>query len=84
MPFLTVFSALASPLDEAAAEERQGAINARQVTAAADSAASPANLAKIIKGTKKVAYYPKTRHFPRSLARHLASPYSCQLLCRTM
>jgi hypothetical protein len=30
--------------------------------------------AKIIKGAKKAAYYPKIRHSPRSLARHLASP----------
>jgi hypothetical protein len=32
-------------------------------------------LAKIIKGAKKAAYYPKTRHSPQSLARRLASPF---------
>jgi hypothetical protein len=31
--------------------------------------------AKIIKGTKKAAYYPTTRHSPLSLARRLASPF---------
>jgi hypothetical protein len=30
--------------------------------------------AKIIKGMKKAAYYPKMRNSPQSLARHLASP----------
>jgi hypothetical protein len=29
---------------------------------------------KIIKGTKKAAYYPRMRHSPRSLAWRLASP----------
>ena len=29
--------------------------------------------AKIIKGTKKAAYYPKIRHSPQSLARRFAS-----------
>jgi hypothetical protein len=31
--------------------------------------------AKIIKGTKKAAYYPKARCSPQSLARRLASPF---------
>jgi predicted nucleic acid-binding Zn ribbon protein len=31
--------------------------------------------AKIFKGAKKAAYYPKTRCSPRSLARRLASPF---------
>jgi hypothetical protein len=31
--------------------------------------------AKIIKGTKKVASYPKARCSPQSLARRLASPF---------
>jgi hypothetical protein len=31
--------------------------------------------AKIINGAKKAAYYPKTRFFPQSLARRLASPF---------
>ena len=32
-------------------------------------------LAKIIKGAKKAAYYPMTRHSPQSLARRLAPPF---------
>jgi hypothetical protein len=31
--------------------------------------------AKIIKGAKKAAYYPKVRCSPQSLARRLASPF---------
>ena len=31
--------------------------------------------AKFIKGAKKVAYHPKIRHSPQSLARRLASPF---------
>ena len=31
--------------------------------------------AKIIKGAKKAAYYPKIRYSPQSLARRLASPF---------
>jgi hypothetical protein len=31
--------------------------------------------AKIIKGAKKAAYYPKMRHSPQSLAWRLASPF---------
>ena len=31
--------------------------------------------AKIIKGAKKAAYYPKTRHSPKSSARRLAPPF---------
>jgi hypothetical protein len=30
---------------------------------------------KVIKGTKKGAYYPKARRCPQSLARRLASPF---------
>jgi hypothetical protein len=33
------------------------------------------HLAKITKGVKKAAYYPKARCSPQSLARRLASPY---------
>jgi hypothetical protein len=35
----------------------------------------PQRPAKIIKATKKVAYYPKTRCSPQSSARRLASPF---------
>ena len=35
----------------------------------------PQRPAKIIKATKKVAYYPKTRCSPQSIARRLASPF---------
>ena len=56
----------------AAAAEGQGAINALDMDGSSfgfDRARS--RPAKITKGAKKAAYYPKMRHSPQSLARRL-------------
>ena len=56
--------------------EGQGAINALDIDGSScgfDRVRS--HPAKIIKGAKKAAYYPKMRHSPQSLARRLASPF---------
>jgi len=63
-------------LGGAAAAEGQGAINALDTDGSScgfDRARS--RPAKIIKGTGRVAYYPKIRHSPQSFTRRLASPF---------
>jgi hypothetical protein len=63
-------------LGGAAAAEEQDAINALDMDGSScgfDRVSS--RPAKIIKGAKKAAYYPKMRHSPQSLARRLASPF---------
>jgi hypothetical protein len=63
-------------LGGAAAAEGQGAVYALEMDGSSrgfDRACSCP--AKIIKGAKKAAYYPKTRFFLQSLARRLASPF---------
>ena len=60
----------------AAAAEGQGGVYALEMDGSSrgfDRACSCP--AKIIKGAKKAAYYPKTRFFLQSLARRLASPF---------
>ena len=60
----------------AAAAEGQDAINALDMDGSSSGfdrvRSRPAT---IIKGAKKAAYYPKTRHSSQSLARRLASPF---------
>jgi hypothetical protein len=68
-------SVLAALLGGAAAAEGQGAVNALGMDRSScgfDRVHSRPAIA--IKGAKKAAYYPKIRHSPQSLARHLASP----------
>jgi hypothetical protein len=63
-------------LGGAAAKEGQGAVNALGMggkSCCFDRARS--HPAKIIKGTKNAAYYPKARYSPQSLVRRLASPF---------
>jgi hypothetical protein len=63
-------------LGGAAAAEGQGAVNALDMDGSScgfDRVCS--RPAKIIKGTKKTAYYPKTRCSPKNLARRLAPPF---------
>jgi hypothetical protein len=67
---------LAAALGGAAAAEGQDAANALGMDVSSfgfDRA--PSRPAKIYKGTKKAAYYPKTRLSPESLAARLASPF---------
>ena len=62
-------------MGEAAAAKGQGAINALDIDGSSfgfDRVRS--RPAKIIKGAKKAAYYPKMRYVPLGLARRLASP----------
>jgi hypothetical protein len=62
-------------LGGAVADEGQGAANALEMDYSScgfDRVRS--RPAKITKGAKKAAYYPKMRHRPQSSARRLASP----------
>ena len=56
--------------------EGQGAVNALDMDRSrCDYGRVCSRPAKIIKGTGRVAYYPKIRHSPQSFARRLASPF---------
>jgi hypothetical protein len=60
----------------AAAAEAQGAVNALDMDGSSCGFGRVRSRpAKIIKGAKKAAYYPKIRHSPQRLARRLASPF---------
>jgi hypothetical protein len=63
-------------LGGAAAAEGQGAVNALDMNGwSCDFDRVRSRPAKVIKGAKKVACYPKARCSPKSLTRRLVSPF---------